>query len=714
MEKHYEEQHLSNEIPSGSTSEPALSLRSKDNKVPLADSESPPEPPATGVRFSALPTDRRPERSSEPIDIDEVDITFPLPEPLKPPPLRRKDCFPLPQSTLSPSYLLAGTNRFSIDEIRAIERNSGTFNLFVYGGLMFPSVLRAIAAKSIKGIYSPLHQRRLFPSSIDWAKADTSIKSAAECMTPALLKGFDRWRASRLEWAVLQDSRMTRKILRDRARKGYLPIEPEPPGEVVGFLILGLTDEALRYCDILFSSDRRTLTKPGSLGDLNEEESKIPDPSERPLQRQNVTVDVELVNGEIRPTEALTYVWSHGTEDLRGVWSPEKFVQGSMMSQLLGKDTAWRTEEQALATIMKTSYALVGDCLCSAITTGNIEELTYLLENHYDPNGPCREYGYPLQAAVSMGNESMVRLLLDYGANVNATGGRYQTPLIAATVGSRKNMTRLLLKEKADIFADGGIYINALYQAVGHSDWAIAEMLLERGAWLTENYREILDLAQERNDTDILELLAQYDWRSQYRRAMPGSGRLQISKGGEGGNEDWQLVKTSQNVLTAVVKKVLVLQTKSGSWRGRKLVAVIKAALDAGAPPKILDFIRPAMEPIAALIKVLKDADKQNDMESGDAIEDTSREEEDSPCHTDESRSERNERRLNASAVDNISHSSPRTYSSNYSPGDGPLQNNTANGRCPAADAKPSRCSPQVRWQDLTGSKSRSSGRDLY
>src|SRR5438552_2669354 len=92
MEKHYEEQHLTNEIPSGSTSKPALSLRSKDYNVPLADSKSPSEPPTTGVRFSALPIDRRPERS-KPIDIDEVDITFPLPEPLKPPPFRRKTVF---------------------------------------------------------------------------------------------------------------------------------------------------------------------------------------------------------------------------------------------------------------------------------------------------------------------------------------------------------------------------------------------------------------------------------------------------------------------------------------------------------------------------------------------------------------------------------------------------------------------------------------------
>jgi hypothetical protein len=153
-------------------------------------------------------------------------------------------------------------------------------------------------------------------------------------------------------------------------------------------------------------------------------------------------------------------------------------------------------------------------------------------------------------------------------------------------------------------------------------------------------------------------------------------------------------VKTSQKVLTAVVKKVLVLQSKSGSWRGRKLVAVIKAALDAGAPPKILDFISPAMEPIAALIKVLKDADRQNDMESANTIEDTPREEQDPPYQSDASRSERNERRLNAGAVDNISHSPPRTlnyYSSNYSPEDGLLRNNTANGLCPAPDAKPSR-----------------------
>lgn len=106
---------------------------------------------------------------------------------------------------------------------------------------------------------SPLHQRRLYPSSTDWAKAETSIKRAAKIMTPARLKGYDRWRPIGMDCAAVQDSRFTSRILRNRGADGYAPIKPEPPGEVVGFVILGLTEEALRYCDVVFTSDHKSL-----------------------------------------------------------------------------------------------------------------------------------------------------------------------------------------------------------------------------------------------------------------------------------------------------------------------------------------------------------------------------------------------------------------------------------------------------------------------
>src|SRR5205814_7771800 len=112
----------------------------------------------------------------------------------------------------------ACANNFTLHEMRASEYMS--YNLFVYGRLMFPSVLRSFAARSTKGVYSFQHQRRLNPSSIDWAKVDMSLNHAAEAMTPARLEGFDRWRPSRMECAVLQETVWRSRVLDKRTAKG--------------------------------------------------------------------------------------------------------------------------------------------------------------------------------------------------------------------------------------------------------------------------------------------------------------------------------------------------------------------------------------------------------------------------------------------------------------------------------------------------------------
>ncbi len=163
----------------------------------------------------------------------------------------------------------------------------------------------------------------------------------------------------------------------------------------------------------------------------------------------------------------------------------------------------------------------------------------------------------------------------------------------------------------ADVLEDGGVYVNALYQAVGHSDWAIAEMLLERGAWLTENYREIVDLAREKGDGEMQDLLEKYDWRRQCRRAITYAKQQKREiEQGDRSEGSGQMVRSSK-ILMAVGKKYLVLQTGAGSWRGHKLVAIVKAALEAGADPSIVEMIRNAMEPVAALFHVLKEQDMQ-------------------------------------------------------------------------------------------------------
>ncbi|KAH8645881.1 hypothetical protein BGZ60DRAFT_438433 [Tricladium varicosporioides] len=143
-------------------------------------------------------------------------------------------------------------------------------------------------------------------------------------------------------------------------------------------------------------------------------------------------------------------------------------------------------------------------------------------------------------------------------------------------------------------------------------------MLLEHGAWLNENFREIRDLAREKDDEEMQELLSRYDWREQYRQSLTYHEE-------EVKNEEGQLIRTSWRVLRAIFKKAIVLQTESGNWKGRKLVRIVKAALDAGAPPVILEYIRSAITPVEMVIEILK---KKNDRqeEYRKAIADTPRE----------------------------------------------------------------------------------------
>src|ERR1700743_2180132 len=100
---------------------------------------------------------------------------------------------------------------------------------------------------------------------------------------------------------------------------------------------------------MLFSSDRRTLKKakpPENSTDTPER----PDPTNQPLQRQTVRVSVQTSDGQFRDVNAMTYIWAHGTEQLRDPWDPERFVRGASIRSLSSvEDRDWTKEEQSLA-----------------------------------------------------------------------------------------------------------------------------------------------------------------------------------------------------------------------------------------------------------------------------------------------------------------------------------------------------------------------------
>lgn len=86
--------------------------------------------------------------------------------------------------------------------------------------------------------------------------------------------------------------------------------------------------------------------------------------------------------------------------------------------------------------------------------------------------------------------------------------------LIAATVRGREDIAQALIQAGADVLADGGQYVSPLYQAVDFTDSDLAYMLLEKGAWLSKDYKELLDLGAERVNKEDTRMLEQYDVRN--------------------------------------------------------------------------------------------------------------------------------------------------------------------------------------------------------
>ncbi|KAJ0114088.1 hypothetical protein J7T55_007922 [Diaporthe amygdali] len=642
------------DIPSAQKS-PSDGTKSQANTTQSVVAKSPAR--QTKVRFAGLPEELRPMPADPAQPSPEDATSFVYPKPVMPPPFRQKDSLPLPEATLVPSYVLAGTNHFTKTELSVANRPLHVeTNLFVYGRLMFPSILNAIAVASTKGFYSPELKRRLHPSSADWAKADLSIKHASEAMTPAILRGYDRWRPRGLNCAVIQDRRLTKRILRRREERGYKELPCVPVGEVVGFLILGVKSDALRVCDAIFGGDEKALRSMKTPQQHDDGDSDWSDDEDASLQssrghgnnghgdqrlellaRETVEVEVEAHGGSIEKVHAQTYVWTDGIRDLDNIWEEERFLRSKHMQNTLGEASttslaSWIAQEQTLASIMNISFARVGDYLCGPILAGNIQELAILLRNGFDANAACRIYGRPLNAAVVKGREDMVRLLMDNGAQVSGVseGGQYGTPLIAAAYSGRKSISKLLLQCGADIYEGDGVHVNAVYQAVAHGDYALAEMFLDQGAWLCMEWREIRDLAEELQDGDILALLESYDVRKMHMKYLRESEHLEETRVSSDEVYDdsvnvrllpgqlrhkainWDDVNLSK-VGVAVIRRIATASRMSGSWKGRRGVAVVLAALNAGAPKEILKLLRGVVNPLRRLAQILREAEENSE-----------------------------------------------------------------------------------------------------
>ena len=585
-------------------------------------------------RFTLLPDDRRPEPTIMPPlhgeDDTDPDASLAVaPEPLSLPSIGRgigKE--QLPSASRAPSYVLAGTNRFTNAEIDAyMSQSYSTITgppVFVYGSFMFPSIIKAQADKSLKGIYSPRYQRRLAPTFQDWFRANFSLKHTAEIMTPAVLKGFDRWKPRGLRCAAIQDARLTRRVIESehpRLPRGFehLTMTKLLPGYVQGFLIFGLSEEALKTCDELFplkecqsrNWQRSPMVRNRSRSRENDSDESDEEMPKEHFKRKKVNVDIELKDGRIRNVEATTYIWAHNF-GLEGPWNINDFIKRpcfASSSESQKNDEAWRAEEHELAKTMKMIYALPGDALARAVKEGNTEAVEALLDDGDDVNGASRLYGNPLQTAVVTLNEAMVRFLVDEGADVNKRGGQYHTPLLAAVICGHEKIVSFLLRHQAEVLVDCGRYVSALYQAVSHSNEEIVYLLLERGAWLSKGYNELLDLAAERGNEAIMDLLVEYDVRKIHfdlRAYREYRGRLE--RRSKYTNKGQEISMTSGAVLRAVISQALMLKGSHGTWQGRKGVEVLKAALEAGAPESVIDSIGNNLKTVSSVIDYFRNA----------------------------------------------------------------------------------------------------------
>ena len=583
-------------------------------------------------RFTLLPDDRRPEPTTMPPSYDEentdsdayLDIA---PEPLSLPSIGRgfgKES--LPSASRAPSYVLAGTNRFTNAEIDAFMSQSYLTitgpPVFVYGSFMFPSIIKAQAERSLKGIYSPRYQRRLAPSFQDWARANFSLKHTAEIMTPAVLKGFDRWKPRGLRCAAIQDARLTHNVIElEGLPRGLenIPVAKLLPGYVQGFLVFGLSEEALKTCDELFPLkecqsrkwQKSPMARSRSRSREKESDGLHEELPKEHFKRKKVNVDIELKDGRIRNVEASTYVWAHDF-GLQGPWNINDFIKRpsfASSSEPEKNDDRWRAEEHELAKNMKMIYALPGDVLARAVKEGNTAAVEALLDDGDDVNGACHLYGTPLQTAVVTLNEDMVRFLVDEGADVNKKGGQYHTPLLAAVVCGHEKIVSFLLRHQAEVLVDCGRYVSVLYQAVSHSNEEIVYLLLERGAWLSQGYNELLDLAAERGNEAIMDLLVEYDVRKiHYDLRAYREYRGRLERRNKYSNKGQELSMTSGAVLRAVVSQALMLKGSHGTWQGRKGVEVLKAALEAGAPESVINSIGDNLKTVSSVIDYFRNA----------------------------------------------------------------------------------------------------------
>lgn len=563
-------------------------------------------------RFSLLPEHCRPE-TIRPTSDGENDLSYkqddpvityePVPEPFISLDARLNSSeFTIPESSIVPSYFLASANRLTTNQV-----DYGPRPLFVYGSLMFPSIVRACAARfvSAEGVYSSEMQRRIPTSAQDWASVNESLQHAAQQMTPALLRGHMRFE--------LNDSRDAGLVTH---KATY---------ETKGFIISGLSSEALACLDYLFGPEGfkehaykgKNSSSPSNTSDESSTTSDSDSSTGNRLSssrqkrrldlfvRENVDIVICAPDGEPRRLVAQTFVWKAGPSKTFEHWRINRFLKCSSFRRLsTNKESPnydWVGEESRLADKMGMMYAMLGDELCNKVLKGDLDAVESLVEDGSDVNASCHHYGTPLQAAAVMGEEQIVYVMIKYlKADPNIEAGKYRFPIIAAVSEGHETVVETLLRYGANPLVAAGPFISPIYQAVSFGDVKMTELLLEKGAWLTKDYQELLDLAMETRNHGIWDLLKEYDIRNLHKvkslEEDSGQSHRKLRSTDKG------VLKQRPREVMPALMEMLRLKGRKGKWTGIKAVKVLRIYYGDQIDEHVLRFISQHLTSIQTIL----------------------------------------------------------------------------------------------------------------
>jgi ankyrin repeat protein len=164
-----------------------------------------------------------------------------------------------------------------------------------------------------------------------------------------------------------------------------------------------------------------------------------------------------------------------------------------------------------------------------SVVHNNLEMTKFLLENSADVNV---KDGFPLQHTIKRSKLKLASLLLDHGADPDVDNG---SSLLHAVEKNKTKSAELLLKNGADVNIDDdyllktacmygylrmvkillkyGANINTslgyspLYSAIENDHTDIAELLINNGADVSFDYRDLVSLAKRNYNSKIVHLL---------------------------------------------------------------------------------------------------------------------------------------------------------------------------------------------------------------